>query len=100
MAFTLSLGSKAPDFTLHATDGKEYSLSDFNTADYAVLFFTCNHCPYVIGSDENTRKSIYMMRNRMLQKRMAWMHTGCRLKHVTWYDPASINRIMPHRIIS
>ena len=24
---------------------------------YLVLFFTCNHCPYVIGSDEVTRKT-------------------------------------------
>ena len=56
MAFTLPLGSKAPHFTLKATDGKNYSLTDFDTADYLVIFFTCNHCPYVIGSDENTRK--------------------------------------------
>lgn len=54
MAFTLELGAVAPDFTLPATDGKTYSLSDFNE-DYLVIFFTCNHCPYVIGSDEVTR---------------------------------------------
>jgi thiol-disulfide isomerase/thioredoxin len=24
---------------------------------YLVIFFTCNHCPYVIGSDEVTRKT-------------------------------------------
>jgi len=64
MAFTLSLGSKAPDFTLKATDGKKYSLSDFNTADYLVISFTCNHCPYVIGSDENTRKIAEYFANR------------------------------------
>jgi peroxiredoxin len=56
MAFTLSLGEKAPEFTLKATDGNTYSLADFNTADYLVISFTCNHCPYVVGSDENTRK--------------------------------------------
>jgi peroxiredoxin len=54
MAFTLELGSKAPDFSLPATDGKTYSLKDFRD-DYLVVFFTCNHCPYVIGSDEVTR---------------------------------------------
>jgi peroxiredoxin len=57
MAFTLSLQDKAPDFTLAATDGRIYSLKDFNDAAILVIFFTCNHCPYVIGSDEVTRKT-------------------------------------------
>jgi peroxiredoxin len=56
MAFTLQLGEKAPDFNLKATDGNHYSLSDFSDARYLVVFFTCNHCPYVTGSDENTRQ--------------------------------------------
>jgi peroxiredoxin len=55
MAFTLSPGQIAKDFMLPSTDGKEYSLSDFNKFKYLVIFFTCNHCPYVIGSDEVTR---------------------------------------------
>ena len=55
MAVTLELGQSALDFTLPATDGKTYSLSDFADAKALVLFFTCNHCPYVIGSDEVTR---------------------------------------------
>jgi peroxiredoxin len=58
MAFTLRLGEKAPDFKLPATDGKTYELSDFDDADVLVIFFTCNHCPYVIGSDEVTRKTV------------------------------------------
>src|SRR3984957_6542445 len=56
--FTLQLGSKAPDFSLPATDGKTYSLKDFADARSLVIFFTCNHCPYVIGSDEITRKTV------------------------------------------
>jgi peroxiredoxin len=55
--FTLSIGEKAPDFSLNATDGKIYSLDDFKDKDTLVIFFTCNHCPYVIGSDEVTRKT-------------------------------------------
>ena len=47
MAFTLQLGEKAPGFTLPATDGKSYSLIDFNDSEILVIFFTCNHCPYV-----------------------------------------------------
>jgi len=55
MAFTLQIGEKAPPFTLPATDGKTYSLSDFDDARVLVVFFTCNHCPFVIGSDKVTR---------------------------------------------
>ena len=58
MAFTLELGQQAPDFKLPATDGKTYSLADFSDADTLVVFFTCNHCPYVIGSDEVTRQTV------------------------------------------
>ena len=56
MAFTLQIGQQAPNFTLPATDGKTYQLEDFKE-DVLVVFFTCNHCPYVIGSDEVTRKT-------------------------------------------
>lgn len=55
--FTLNIGDKAPDFELPATDDKTYSLSDFDSSDTLVIFFTCNHCPYVTGSDEVTRKT-------------------------------------------
>ena len=58
MAFTLEIGQKSPDFNLPATDGKMHSLSDFADAKALVTFFTCNHCPYVIGSDEVTRATV------------------------------------------
>ena len=57
MAFTLKIGETAPDFTLPATDGKTYKLHDFDKDPILVIFFTCNHCPYVIGSDEVTRET-------------------------------------------
>jgi peroxiredoxin len=57
MAFTLEIGAKAPDFELPATDGNSYRLSDFDDAQVLVVFFTCNHCPYVLGSDEVTRQT-------------------------------------------
>lgn len=57
MAFTLQIGESAVDFRLPATDGKTYSLADFADAKGLVVFFTCNHCPYVIGSDEVTRQT-------------------------------------------
>jgi peroxiredoxin len=57
MAFTLQIGQKAPDFLLPATDGKIYRLADFEKDRALVVFFTCNHCPYVTGSDEVTRRT-------------------------------------------
>lgn len=56
MAFTLTKGLKAPGFRLKATTGEYFALEDFNDNKYLVVFFTCNHCPYVLGSDEDTRK--------------------------------------------
>lgn len=56
MSFTLQIGKRAPDFRLAGTDGKNYSLSDFEDDRVLVVFFTCNHCPYVVGSDEDTRQ--------------------------------------------
>ncbi|MGA8163975.1 MAG: thioredoxin family protein [Waddliaceae bacterium] len=58
MPYTLSIGAKAPDFSLPATDGKTYSLHSFDEADTLVIFFTCNHCPYVVNSDEVTRQTV------------------------------------------
>ena len=57
MAYTLKPGEKAFDFNLPATDGNNYTLSSFAGAKYLVIFFTCNHCPYVKGSDEITRQT-------------------------------------------
>ena len=58
MSFTLQIGGRAPDFRLPATDGKTYALNDFASDPVLVVFFTCNHCPYVTGSDESTRRTV------------------------------------------
>ncbi len=53
MAFTLGIGEQAPDFAgLPATDGKSYSLSDFADAKLLIVVFSCNHCPFIIGSED------------------------------------------------
>ncbi len=52
MAFTLQLGESAPEFNLPGVDGKSCSLSDFAEAKLLVVVFSCNHCPYVIGSED------------------------------------------------
>jgi peroxiredoxin len=64
MAFTIDIGQKAPDFSLPATDGNYYSLESFSEAKYLVIFFTCNHCPYVLGSDEITRATADKFKER------------------------------------
>lgn len=64
MAFTLKIGELAPDFDLPATDGKTYGLVDFAEANLLVVFFTCNHCPFVIGSDEVTRATVESFRDK------------------------------------
>lgn len=58
MSFTLQIGDRAPGFQLPATDGVTYALADFADATVLVIFFTCNHCPYVTGSDEETRRTV------------------------------------------
>ncbi|MCA1757408.1 MAG: thioredoxin family protein [Bacteroidales bacterium] len=55
MAFTLNTGSDIPDFRLKSTTGEFLSPGDFSSFPFLVIFFTCNHCPYVIASDEHTR---------------------------------------------
>ena len=52
MAFTLEIGSPAPDFDLPGVDGSRYSLKDFDSARVLVVVFSCNHCPYVLGSED------------------------------------------------
>ncbi|MDX2046150.1 MAG: redoxin family protein, partial [Chitinophagaceae bacterium] len=42
---TLSIGAKAPAFSLPGVDGKTYSLASFKNAAILVIVFTCNHCP-------------------------------------------------------
>jgi peroxiredoxin len=43
----LPLGTKAPDFRLPDTTGKNISLKDLQGAPALVVVFMCNHCPYV-----------------------------------------------------
>jgi peroxiredoxin len=45
----MSLGTKAPDFSLPGIDGKIYSLNSFKEAKALVVIFMCNHCPYVVA---------------------------------------------------
>ena len=43
----LQPGDQAPDFSIKATDGKNYTLTDCKDAKALLIIFMCNHCPYV-----------------------------------------------------
>jgi peroxiredoxin len=43
----LNFGDRILDFDLPGVDGKNYSQADFSDAKAVILFFSCNHCPYV-----------------------------------------------------
>ena len=49
-------GDQAPDFELPnanaAVGGGPMTLSDAMGDNGVVVMFTCNHCPYVVGSEE------------------------------------------------
>jgi peroxiredoxin len=47
----LALGDPAPAFRLPGTDGKSYSLADYEGTPVAVVF-SCCHCPYVIAWED------------------------------------------------
>lgn len=42
---TLAVGAKAPDFHLPGTDGRTWSLHDFDKSKLLVVVFSCDHCP-------------------------------------------------------
>ena len=50
---TFGIGEKASDFKLLDTaSGKVRSLSDLKGKNGTVIFFICNHCPYVVHVNE------------------------------------------------
>ena len=57
MSFTLEIDTMCPHFDLLGTDGLKHNSSEYKS-EVLVVFFTCNHCPFVTGSDENTRKLV------------------------------------------
>jgi len=48
----LVIGSSMPEFSLLNVDGNMVEKSYFKEAKAALVTFSCNHCPYVKGSDE------------------------------------------------
>lgn len=56
MAFTLSLGASAPDFELPGVDGKRHTLASFDPCRLLIVAFWCNHCPFVVGTEERVKE--------------------------------------------
>lgn len=56
----LKINDSAPDFNLPGIDGKNHALASFADKKILVVFFTCNHCPYVQGWEG---RMIEMQRN-------------------------------------
>ena len=51
MPFTLRPGDACPDFSLPAAAGGTVARDDL-AGDVLVIGFTCNHCPYVVNSED------------------------------------------------
>ena len=94
MAFTLQIGDAAPDFQLPATDGSTYALSDFDGAEVLVVFFTCNHCPYVTGSDEVTRATAEKFVSRGV--RFVGINSNSKATHPNDDFPHMVERMEEH----
>lgn len=52
MSFVLPAGAPAPDFRLPGHTGGIHAFADVKGARGTLIFFTCNHCPYVVGSED------------------------------------------------
>ena len=63
-------GSIAPDFELPNANGNSgggtLSLQDAMGENGAVVFFTCNHCPYVVGSEPRIENAAEVARKNGL----------------------------------
>ncbi len=53
---TLSIGKKAPDFSLKGIDGKNYSLDSFKEAEVLCIVFSANHCPTAQAYEERMKQ--------------------------------------------
>ena len=64
----LTLGTKAPDFSLpEPATGSTVSLSDFEGARALLIIFMCNHCPYVIHLNKPLAAMIKEYENKGLK---------------------------------
>ena len=60
----LSLGTKAPQFSLQGIDKEIYSNNTFLDKNGLLVMFICNHCPYVI----HVKEGLVSMTNSLIEK--------------------------------
>ncbi|MBL7543193.1 MAG: thioredoxin family protein [Bdellovibrionaceae bacterium] len=77
------LGTPVPDFTLPATDGRTYSLKDFQNGNPLVVMFICNHCPYVKAIEDRL-----IQLGHDLKKRNVWLVAICANDSASYPDDA------------
>ena len=63
----LSIGSPLPFFSLRGVDGSTISSDYFIGARAALVVFSCNHCPYVKGSEEMLIKIVHNFQKQGLK---------------------------------
>lgn len=61
--YKLKIGDSAIDFSLPGVDGKTYTLSSFKSP-VLVVFFTCNHCPYVHAYDDRIKALVDLFKGK------------------------------------
>lgn len=61
---TLVIGASAPEFSLPAVDGKNYSLASFKNSKVLAIVFTCNHCPTAQAYEDRLIKLTNDYRNK------------------------------------
>src|SRR5687767_3485965 len=76
---TLAIGTKAPNFSLPATDGKTYSLASFAKSKILVIIFTCNHCPTAQAYED-----------RMIQLTNDYKNKGVQVIAISPNDPEAV----------
>lgn len=50
------VGDYVEDFKLKNVDGSMVSLENLEEANGAIVIFSCNHCPYVVASEDRMIK--------------------------------------------
>ena len=81
MSFTLQTGAKAPEFDLPGHDGRNRSYQSLRGGAGTLIFFTCNHCPYVVGSEERMKTLFEKCREKGIN--MAAIHSNETKDHPT-----------------
>lgn len=88
-SLALPLGTPCPDFSLPTVDGKTFSRTDVSGAPAVVVFFICNHCPYVQAIED-----------RIIALQREYGPRGVRLVGICANDPTDYPDDRPERLLA